>query len=171
LLASRAIGEQGIAAFLLSDIGTAKKEVLKAWMIAKVQSFNLGNILAVAHARPNATHVAGISTWNELGRFVNKGEGGFGTASPEQWVLHDAKNPALDFRYLALLLFQMRIEEACERAVGVGTTQPCSDSVGVVLMAITALLCERPVPQGWVHFHYRRFPSRDLPGIEGPKMD
>src|ERR1700744_1089663 len=36
VLASRAIGEQGIAAFLLGDIATAKKDVLKAWMIAKV---------------------------------------------------------------------------------------------------------------------------------------
>ncbi len=36
LLASRAIGEQGIAAFLLGDIGTAKKDVVKAWMVAKI---------------------------------------------------------------------------------------------------------------------------------------
>jgi CHAT domain-containing protein len=36
LLASRAIGEQGIAAFLLGDIATAKKNVVKAWMISKV---------------------------------------------------------------------------------------------------------------------------------------
>jgi CHAT domain-containing protein len=36
LLASRAIGEQGIAAFLLGDMATAKKDVLKAWTIAKV---------------------------------------------------------------------------------------------------------------------------------------
>jgi tetratricopeptide (TPR) repeat protein len=35
LLASRATGEQGIAAFLLGDIATAKKKVVKAWMIAK----------------------------------------------------------------------------------------------------------------------------------------
>ena len=35
LLASRAIGEQGIAAFLLGDIATAKKSVIKAWFIAK----------------------------------------------------------------------------------------------------------------------------------------
>jgi CHAT domain-containing protein len=35
LLASRAIGEQGIAAFLLGDIATAKKKVVKAWMVAK----------------------------------------------------------------------------------------------------------------------------------------
>ncbi|WP_263349704.1 CHAT domain-containing protein [Acidicapsa acidisoli] len=35
LLASRASGEQGIAAFLLGDIATAKKKVVRAWMIAK----------------------------------------------------------------------------------------------------------------------------------------
>ena len=36
LLASRALGEEGIAAFLLGDTTTAKKEVLTAWAVAKV---------------------------------------------------------------------------------------------------------------------------------------
>ncbi len=36
LLASRAIGEQGIAAFLLGDIATAKKDVVRAWTVAKI---------------------------------------------------------------------------------------------------------------------------------------
>ena len=36
LLASRAIGEQGIAAFFLGDIATAKKSVIKAWTVAKI---------------------------------------------------------------------------------------------------------------------------------------
>lgn len=35
LLATRAIGEQGIAAFLLGDLATAKKDVVKAWTVAK----------------------------------------------------------------------------------------------------------------------------------------
>jgi|CZKL01.1.fsa_nt_gi CHAT domain-containing protein len=35
LLAARAIGEQGIAAYLLGDIATAKKDVVKAWTVAK----------------------------------------------------------------------------------------------------------------------------------------
>lgn len=35
LLATRAQGEQGIAAFLLGDIATAKKDVVRAWMVAK----------------------------------------------------------------------------------------------------------------------------------------
>ena len=36
LLASRAIGEQGIAAFLLGDMATAKTDVEHAWLVAKV---------------------------------------------------------------------------------------------------------------------------------------
>jgi CHAT domain-containing protein len=36
LVASRAVGEQGIAAFLLGDIATAKRDVEKAWVVAKV---------------------------------------------------------------------------------------------------------------------------------------
>jgi len=36
LLAARAMGEQGVAAFLLGDLATAKKNVVKAWTIAKV---------------------------------------------------------------------------------------------------------------------------------------
>ena len=36
LLAARAMGEQGAAAFLLGDLSTAKKNVVKAWTIAKV---------------------------------------------------------------------------------------------------------------------------------------
>jgi CHAT domain-containing protein len=35
LLATRAIGEQGVAAYLLGDITTAKKDVVKAWTVAK----------------------------------------------------------------------------------------------------------------------------------------
>lgn len=36
LLASRAVGEQGIAAFLQGDISTAKRDVLWAWAVAKI---------------------------------------------------------------------------------------------------------------------------------------
>lgn len=35
LLASRAVGEEGIAAFLLGDMATARKNVEKAWVVAK----------------------------------------------------------------------------------------------------------------------------------------
>jgi CHAT domain-containing protein len=53
LLASRAIGEQGIAAFLLGDLATAKKDVLKAWFVAKVAD-------PAAHIRYAAMYGTGL---------------------------------------------------------------------------------------------------------------
>ena len=37
-IATRAMGEQGIAAFLLGDTETAKKKVIRAWMLSKVEN-------------------------------------------------------------------------------------------------------------------------------------
>ncbi len=59
LLATRAIGEQGIAAFLLGDIATAKKDVLKAWMIAKIDD-------PAAHIRYASMYGTGLV---ELGKY------------------------------------------------------------------------------------------------------
>jgi len=53
LLASRAIGEQGIAAFLLGDIATAKKDVVRAWLVAKVAD-------PAAHIRYASMYGAGL---------------------------------------------------------------------------------------------------------------
>jgi len=53
LLASRASGEEGIAAFLLGDIATAKKHVLRAWLVAKVAD-------PAAHIRYASMYGAGL---------------------------------------------------------------------------------------------------------------
>lgn len=53
LLASRASGEQGIAAFLLGDMATAKKDVLRAWLVAKVAD-------PAAHIRYASMYGAGL---------------------------------------------------------------------------------------------------------------
>ena len=53
LLASRAIGEQGIAAFFLGDIATAKRNVIKAWTVAKVAD-------PAAHIRYASVYGAGL---------------------------------------------------------------------------------------------------------------
>jgi len=59
LLASRAIGEQGIAAFLLGDIATAKKDVVKAWMIAKIDD-------PAAHIRYASMYGTGLVAMGEF---------------------------------------------------------------------------------------------------------
>ncbi len=53
LLASRAVGEQGFAAFLLGDIATAKKDVLRAWTVAKIAD-------PAAHIRYASMYGAGL---------------------------------------------------------------------------------------------------------------
>ena len=53
LLVARAMGEQGVAAFLLGDIGTAKKNVVRAWMVAKV-------VDPGAHVRYASVYGAGL---------------------------------------------------------------------------------------------------------------
>jgi tetratricopeptide (TPR) repeat protein len=60
LLASRAIGEQGIAAFLLGDIATAKKNVVKAWTVAKVAD-------PAAHIRYASVYGAGLVELQKYG--------------------------------------------------------------------------------------------------------
>ncbi len=40
------------------------------------------NVLLIARQRPQATHVAGIRTWNELGRRVKRGEKGIAILAP-----------------------------------------------------------------------------------------
>jgi hypothetical protein len=42
----------------------------------------LGNILEIARQRPNATRVAGLYAWNQLGRKVKKGERGIRILAP-----------------------------------------------------------------------------------------
>src|ERR1017187_1172862 len=68
-LASRAIGEQGIAAFLLGDIATAKKKVVRAWMIAKAAdpALTFDTPACMALAWLNCT-----STRRPLGRLMKR---------------------------------------------------------------------------------------------------
>src|ERR1035437_8744537 len=54
LLASRAIGEEGISAFILGDTSTAKKEVLAAWEISKIFHD------VAAHVRDASVYGAGL---------------------------------------------------------------------------------------------------------------
>src|SRR6185312_3536874 len=43
---------------------------------------SFGNIMLIARQKPAATRVAGIRTWNSLGRFVKRGEKGILILAP-----------------------------------------------------------------------------------------
>ena len=49
---------------------------------ARLPTYSPSNVLLITVQRPDATRVAGIRTWNSLGRHVNKGEHGIAILAP-----------------------------------------------------------------------------------------
>jgi hypothetical protein len=69
---------------LIEQLEQGKSEALTAYLnaMARFHSYSFGNILSIAHYRPDATHVAGIRRWNEFGRYVMKGQKGIPILAP-----------------------------------------------------------------------------------------
>ncbi len=69
---------------LIRQLEAGKSEALTAYLaaMARFHNYSFGNILAIARQKPDATRVAGIRTWNEMGRFVKKGERGIQILAP-----------------------------------------------------------------------------------------
>ena len=70
--------------YLIQQLEAGHSETLAAYLgaMARFHNYSFGNILQIARQRPSATRVAGIRTWNELGRFVKKGEKGIQILAP-----------------------------------------------------------------------------------------
>jgi antirestriction protein ArdC len=70
--------------FLIEQLQQGKSETLTAYLTAMAQfhTYSFGNILLIAKQKPDAQRVAGIRTWNELGRYVRKGEKGIQILAP-----------------------------------------------------------------------------------------
>jgi hypothetical protein len=70
--------------YLLQQLEAGKSETLTAYLgaMARFHNYSFGNILAIARQCPTATRVAGIRAWNELGRFVKRGEKGIQILAP-----------------------------------------------------------------------------------------
>jgi hypothetical protein len=69
---------------LIKQLEAGKSETLTAYLaaMARFHSYSFANILSIVRTRPDATRVAGIRTWNELGRFVKRGEKGIPILAP-----------------------------------------------------------------------------------------
>src|SRR6201984_2046560 len=70
--------------FLVAARESGHSEVLTAYLgaMAKFHTYSFGNIMLIARQKPEATNVAGIRTWNSLGRFVKRGEKGIFILAP-----------------------------------------------------------------------------------------
>ena len=70
--------------FLIQQLEAGKSEALTAYLTAmsRFHNYSFGNILEIARQKPNATRVAGMYAWNQLGRRVKKGEEGVRILAP-----------------------------------------------------------------------------------------
>lgn len=70
--------------YLIEQLEAGQSEALIGFLraMAVFRNYSLANQLAIARQRPTASKVAGMYAWNQLGRYVNKGEKGIVILAP-----------------------------------------------------------------------------------------
>lgn len=69
---------------LVKAIESGHNEVFSSYLatMARFHTYSARNVLLIAAQRPNASHIEGVRSWNELGRFVRPGEKGIFIFAP-----------------------------------------------------------------------------------------
>jgi hypothetical protein len=69
---------------LIEQLEQGHSDALTAYLTAmgRFHNYSFGNILEIARQKPDATRVAGMYAWNQLGRRVKKGEHGIRILAP-----------------------------------------------------------------------------------------
>jgi antirestriction protein ArdC len=69
---------------LVAALNAGHSEALTGYLkaIGRFHRYSLHNVMLIASQKPNASYVAGFRTWNELDRFVKKGEKGILILAP-----------------------------------------------------------------------------------------
>ena len=69
---------------LIEQLEAAHSDALTAYLnaMSRFHNYSFGNILEIARQRPDATRVAGLYAWNQLGRRVMKGQKGIRILAP-----------------------------------------------------------------------------------------
>jgi antirestriction protein ArdC len=69
---------------LVAALNAGHSEALTGYLkaIARFHRYSAYNVMLIASQKPNASYVAGFRTWNQLGRFVKKGEKGILILAP-----------------------------------------------------------------------------------------
>lgn len=90
---------------LADQLEAGKSDALTRFLstAARFHNYSWGNVLMIAAQRPDATQVAGVRTWNQLGRFVRKGEKGIAIFAPMTFKKDEANlegddRPRISFR-------------------------------------------------------------------------
>ena len=69
---------------LIEQLEAGHSDALTAYLnaMSRFHNYSFGNILEIARQKPEATRVAGMYAWNQLGRRVKKGEHGIRILAP-----------------------------------------------------------------------------------------
>jgi antirestriction protein ArdC len=69
---------------LVAALNAGRSEALTGYLkaIGRFHRYSLHNVMLIASQKPDASYVAGFRTWNQLGRFVKKGEKGIVILAP-----------------------------------------------------------------------------------------
>src|ERR1700744_5561614 len=69
---------------LIEQLEQGHSDALTAYLTAmgRFNNYSFGNVLEIARQKPDATRVAGLYAWNQLGRKVKKGERGIRILAP-----------------------------------------------------------------------------------------
>jgi len=69
---------------LIEQLEAGHSDALTAYLdaMSRFHNYSFGNILEIARQKPNATRVAGLYAWNQLGRKVKRGEKGIRILAP-----------------------------------------------------------------------------------------
>jgi antirestriction protein ArdC len=69
---------------LVAALNAGHSDALTGYLkaIGRFHRYSLHNVMLIASQKPNASYVAGFRMWNELGRFVKKGEKGILILAP-----------------------------------------------------------------------------------------
>src|SRR6202162_6495822 len=69
---------------LIEQLEAGHSDALTAYLdaMSRFHTYSFGNILEIARQKPDATRVAGLYAWNQLGRKVKKGERGIRILAP-----------------------------------------------------------------------------------------
>jgi hypothetical protein len=70
--------------YLVQSLESGRSEVLTQYLgaMARFHTYSFGNVMLIARQKPDASNVAGIRTWNSIGRFVKRGEKGILILAP-----------------------------------------------------------------------------------------
>jgi hypothetical protein len=70
--------------YLIEQLEAGHSDALTAFLdaMAHFRTYSFGNVLLIARQKPQATNVAGMWAWNQLGRRVKRGEKGIAILAP-----------------------------------------------------------------------------------------